>query len=194
MFGIIVTLAALKPLGDRRRLNTVLSVGAGVALTLPVLAVLQQTIGSGYLPQRIQALHFSGGLARTLDRSGVWTYFADRFPHGKALYFGSGPAFDYERYQTYPHNLALTLIFTVGLLGAITFYGLLFAIVVRCYRSWRTSKSAYAFLAGLLVALFVVNEVKIEYLRPQLSVVRLGAARRLRRGAVCDRHSGGGNG
>jgi hypothetical protein len=146
----------------RRTLIAVLVLGL---VALPIIRELQARLGTGYLFARLSAHSHGGGLLYVLDRATVWRIFLDHLPSRGDLFLGSGPAFDYAGWGTYPHSLPLTLVFTVGILGAAAFYGLLLLIEVRCLVAWRSARSPYALLGAILVGLFAINEIKIEYVR-----------------------------
>jgi hypothetical protein len=150
--------------GAGRRWLQLVPIGAAIwLLGLPLLHVLQTQAGTGFLFSR--SLVSSGsGIAGILDRGNVWGFFIDRLPHGVDLLFGHELAFDYSLYGTYPHSLPLTLVFTVGIAGAAAFYWLIAAVLWHCVRAARAG-APYAGLGVLLVFLFVLDEVKIEYLR-----------------------------
>jgi hypothetical protein len=152
----------------RTRAVVALAVTAGVGSLLvvfPALHLMKSRFSSGFLFERIDQIDRGGSVFDLLGRADVWTMFLHQTPKGFDALLGAGPAFDYSRFGTYPHSLPLTLFFTVGLVGAFAFYGLLATISVRCVRAWRQTREPLALLGALLVALFVVNELKIEFVR-----------------------------
>ena len=150
--------------GAVRRWFQLVPIGAGVwLLGFPALHLLQTHSGTGFLFNR-SLVSGGSGIAGILDRGNVWGFFLDRLPQGTDLVFGRSLAFDYERYGTFPHSLPLTLVFTVGIAGAIAFYWLLAAVLWQCARAARAGVP-YAGLGALLVFLFALDEIKIEYLR-----------------------------
>ncbi len=164
---VLVVGCALSVFGRRaagRRLQLIPLAACIWLLGLPLLHALQARAGTGFLFNRSIALPTGSGLSGFLDRGHVWPFFLDRLPHGVDLLFGRSLAFDYGTYGTYPHSLPLTLVFTVGIAGAVAFYWLLVTVFWRCVQGLR-SRAPYAGLGALLVFLFVVDQVKIEYLR-----------------------------
>lgn len=150
-----------------RRLPAILLTGTGMMLVLlPAINFLQMHAGTGFLFQRLTATSSSsGGFLGFIDRGRIWEYFTAHLPAGFDLIFGQGLAFDFQRYGTFPHSLPLTLIFTAGVLGVAVFAILLGSIAWTCFQRWRDDRSDLAFLGFLLVALFAINEMKIEYVR-----------------------------
>jgi hypothetical protein len=163
--GIAVALFALRG-GRGRTLRNATVVGAVVAAVIPAISLIQRTVGGGYLFSRLESTDTANGVGGFVGpRWQLWQWFVDQLPSGLRLVVGSGPSFDYEHFQTYPHSLPLTLVITTGLLGAIAFFAFLGLLVVRCGRRWISERDPYAFVGALLIVLFALNEVKIEYLR-----------------------------
>jgi hypothetical protein len=154
-----------RPNATRRVRRAALLLAGLVFIALPAIGELQARFGTGYLFERVAALPHRGGLLYALDRAAVWHFFWNQLPPRGDLLFGSGPAFDYARFGTYPHSLPLTLVFTVGVLGAAAFCSLLLLIEVRCLRAWRSHRSSFALLGAVLIGLFALNEIKVEYVR-----------------------------
>lgn len=166
VLGVALILLTLARAEGQHRMQAWVMVALGVVAAIPVITLLQRSFGTGYLFERVQAAPTSGSFAEIIGpRTELWSAFHDQLPRGPHLLFGAGPAFDYDRYQTYPHSLPLTLVFTTGIIGAIAFYSFLATIIGRCVRTWIALKDSYAFVGGLLVVLFVLNELKIEYIR-----------------------------
>jgi O-antigen ligase len=152
-----------------RNRGKILAALAGVALlgtiAIPLLHALQSRFDTGFLLERLLATPTDQGLVRMLDRASLWPYFTDRLRGGADLFLGRGVAFDLDSWGTYPHSLPLTLVVTVGLVGALAFFGLLAAIAWRCLSAWRRTGDPYPVLGLVLVAMFAIHELKIEYLR-----------------------------
>lgn len=165
---VVLALGAFAALVVGRRRSTrgrLLPLVALVVICVPVLGTLKSHFGTGYLFERVDSTPLHRGLLGFIDRGSVWPYVLGRLPHGADLFFGRGMAFDYPAFGTWPHSLPLTLVASVGILGAISFYSLLAVIGLRCWRAWRLARNIYALLGALVVALFAFNELKIEYLR-----------------------------
>lgn len=162
---VLGTAAIALRAGARGRRFVVLgAVGAAgiVGAAVPMLQVAFQT---GYGFERLAGTSFEGGFGQTLNRARVWDEFLAALPSTGDLVLGSGPSFDWAWYGIYPHNLALTLAISLGLAGAAAFAALLAVIALRAFRAWRASRTPSAYLVLVLLAVFVVNELKVEFVR-----------------------------
>jgi hypothetical protein len=165
VLGIVLMILLSRGIQRAHSSRAWIVMGVTLLAAFPVITLLQKSSQTGFLFLRLSQTQTGGGVSKLVNRSGVWNLFLARLPHGWHLLFGQGPAFNYPFYREFPHSLPLTLIFTVGIAGAVAFYTLLISIIVRCARAWAKTRSPYPIVGGLLLVLFVINEVKIEFLR-----------------------------
>jgi hypothetical protein len=159
------TLVAVGPALRRLRLSTLaLMAAASIGVAVAVLEV-QARYSSGFVFERVSNSTTSGGLLRILDRATVWPFFWHNRPHGGGLLVGVGPAFDLTRWQSFPHSLPLTLLYTGGLFGVVVFAVLVYVLMRDTLAERAGIAQQHASLALTCLVLFALNEIKIEFTR-----------------------------
>lgn len=162
-------------LGMRRAVGISVS---GIFLLVLMSVIVVNFTNYGLMYERLAQTEFEeGGLPDT--RAGTWSRVIPRIAEKPLL--GHGPRFrlrdDYVRpyyrgYKptTFPHNLVLFLLYTVGFVG-LTAYLLLFsAFIVRLRAAIRRPTNdifvdGFVKLGLLLMVIFLVGQLKIEFLR-----------------------------
>jgi O-antigen ligase len=121
-------------------------------------------------------MELKGGVPKT--RSGVWPETWAGIKESPWVGYGPGVGFDREvplttpavRATGFPHNLYLFLLVTVGVFGFVAVLGFLLRIGWHLWAARkRTYESEYVKglvrLGPLLMAVFLVDQIKIEFLR-----------------------------
>lgn len=173
--GAIVALAAaLLYMGwkVRRRLRIVpltIGVAGAIAAIMAVYSLVSQYTLAGDVISRFGETTFVGGIPDS--RAGVWPVAIERWLRHPIL--GSGPYYaSREGLLTWywPHSLYLYVLNIVGVVGFAFFLWLLWVL-------WRATRpgtddlgdanyaAAYLLIARVQLVLFLVDQVKIEYLR-----------------------------
>ena len=182
----------------RRRLRlvpvTILLLSTAAGLTLLEYVVANFT-HSGSVVGRIAETHFKNGLPDT--RADVWPAAIERMMHHPLI--GWGPYYSTLtglHFWYWPHDVYLYVANTIGLIGLGCFLWLLGTL-------WRISRPdtdrlddpdfvrGYLLIAHVMLLVFLVDEVKIEFLRntiylfqPWILFSTIVAAHRLRRAQV----------
>jgi O-antigen ligase len=153
---------------------------ASTALLAAMTAAIVTYTDYGQMPSRLETTtELEDGLPRT--RAGVWPVAWESISEKPLL--GHGPKLVQEAEQKrrsihpeqlispYPHNLYLYLLLTVGVLGTGCMLFFLLHIAWRIYHGARYGVFSTAYEKGwvligtLIVATFLVDELKIEFLR-----------------------------
>ena len=115
---------------------------------------------------RFASIRLSGSLTTDINRQGLWSQFLPHIGLTKEFFLGFGTNFDQAAWPTLPHSLYVYLLNTQGAIG-LTLMCLLIVVLVSPYVSSLIGRSAWtpASLLGLMVLLFAVDEVKVEFLR-----------------------------
>ena len=117
-------------------------------------------------------------------RQVVWPQAWERFK--EVPWFGQGPQWTLPHEEDgaiypghahfgYPHSLYLYLLVTVGIFGTTTFAVLFFVLGSKMLRSVRETSVETTYVRGLvrlgplLLVLFLLDEIRIEFLRPTFS-------------------------
>ena len=164
-------------LGGRRVLR-IATIGLG-AFAL-VAAIVLNFSQFNVLFKRLEATEVRGGIPDT--RTKAFTYAFERIPEKPLL--GHGPQLrlinEQERvipghtFLYFPHNLYLFLMVTIGFLGLVA-YLLFFWAMYSWWRRARRSPRGDPFTDGLptlaivLLIAFLVDQLKIEFLRSEFS-------------------------
>ncbi len=156
----------------RRGRGVTLTLAAALvaALLLPsIIATVQDQSLSGFLFERFS---LGSGLESGLGaRLPIWSSMLSRMSDPLGQILGSGPAFPYAAVGTFPHSLPITLLMTVGILGLASFVLFAGGVVAAMLRAIGSRRDSYSFVLAVVCATFLVNEVKIEFVRvPQYIV------------------------
>jgi hypothetical protein len=135
-------------------------VGVAVALTLRFFPDASVVI------DRFSRIKFGVGLSQTVNRGNLWPGFLDRISASAGIMFGHGAEYDYLSIGTYPHSLYLYVLYSQGLLGLAVLIAFLLRLLVPVFACLRERGAWNTFSLGpVLVALFVADQVKIEFTR-----------------------------
>ncbi len=156
----------------RRRLRVVPMVVGGAALAAVFLGanfVVANFTRSGDLLARLSQTEFKGLVPDT--RAAAWQDAWDHFLLHPLI--GSGPFYSFARglyFWYWPHNLYLYVANIVGLFGLVFFLWLLWKLFVATRPTVDSPLAedyveAYMLLARVQLVFFLVDQVKIEYLR-----------------------------
>lgn len=139
----------------------------------------------GGLGEHLLATQTGSGLTTMLDRGGLWGQFLPFHGSIGTMLLGFGTNFrldtwpalpDMRAWPTLPHSLYVYVLNTQGLIGFLVLASLLVALV-RPFFSAALAKRPWSdsALVSLLILLFALDEVKIEFLRlPSYQVVVWG--------------------
>lgn len=163
-------------LGLKRTLS--LSI-AGSFLIVAMSLVLINFTEYGLLYDRLEATELQGGMPE--NRAANWPSVVRQI--GEKPLLGHGPRLRFQDDETrrypgheaiqYPHNLYLFLLYTIGFTGLLV-YLLFFAGIILRLRAAVNNPSGDIFVDGftklglLLMLLFFVDEIKVEFLRISL--------------------------
>ena len=148
----------------RGRLRLIAIVTAMVALGIATAAYFSVT---GGLLERFALIPSpSGGVTTMINRQGLWSRYLVFDGSARDIVLGQGPGVDQYRLPAYPHNLYVYVYYTQGLLGlgliALVLGGAIrpAAAALMKRSEWRADA-----VLGLLVFLFAVDQIKIEFVR-----------------------------
>lgn len=114
----------------------------------------------------IKTYQTGGTFMEVVNRQDIWKNFFDKYYIFKL--FGTGKRFPGGQEGSF-HSLYLTLFYQVGISGFLVFCGFILTILILLIiKTVRTTKSYHMLLVSLSLAsliIFIVDEVKIEYLR-----------------------------
>ncbi len=118
----------------------------------------------GDLVQRLEATPTHGSAATILNRQGVWQEFLQRIDTGTKVVVGTGPGSEFA--VSYPHSLYIFMLYTQGVVG-LALLGVFFLSVVwrLLTKARRNPRAAPLRLIALLLVLFLLDEVKVEFTR-----------------------------
>jgi O-antigen ligase len=110
----------------------------------------------------------SGDIASSINRSGIWNldYVVENI---NLLGHGLMPPFLYGEVDFHFHNIFLTILFQLGIIGFIFFFALLLMILQRIFKAFYTPSYEinrpliFSFIVSLGV--FMINELKFEFNR-----------------------------
>ncbi len=154
-----------------------LAVGLPIVFATAAFMIIKFTTYN-VLFERLLGTEFDGLTPDTRD----WSYVLEKIPDKPVL--GHGPRLylpdqftrripGYEPIQ-YSHNLYFHILYTTGVVGLIAYLSWFLALTARYLRPFRyRSESAYLSavprVALVLMAIFLIEELKIEFLRFSLS-------------------------
>ncbi|MEI6793533.1 MAG: hypothetical protein WCK97_09935 [Actinomycetes bacterium] len=141
----------------RSRVAIIIAVGASIGMALLPLISSSKIVG------RLLEVSDKGDFARTLNRSSVWPRVVADPTFRTSGLFGNGPTGMFEWYGTFPHNLVLWTIWSLGIIGCI-FVALLAATGISEIVQWRKHNWVAVTLGLSLVAL-LVDQTVIEFPR-----------------------------
>jgi O-antigen ligase len=160
-------------LGLKRTLS--LSIAGSFLLVLMSVVVISFT-NYGVMYDRLEATELEGGVPDT--RGQTWALAWSKIPDKPLL--GHGPRFrlqdDYAKTYpgheaiTYPHNLYLFLLYTVGVSGLVVYLVFFGWMILRIRRGAR-SPNVDPFTQGLVqlgvlvMIVFLIDQMKVEFLR-----------------------------
>jgi O-antigen ligase len=168
-----------RELGVMRAINILV---AATVITAGTGALVTTHTEFGNMFDRLENVgEFEGGVPKT--RGGVWPRAWEKIPD--KLWFGHGPylaqSSGLERsgrnlhpeqlVMSYPHNLYLHLLLTLGIFGTACMLFFLLAITWRIHTGTRTGsfentyKKGFVSLGVLIMAGFFLDQIKIEFLR-----------------------------
>ena len=158
-----------------RRLNAVALVGGVVAVAVAIVGVAALS-GQANVLDRLLSIKWGGSFADAVNRSSVWVPFTARGDFREHWLVGNGLPFPFDVVGTYPHNLYLFTIYTIGAIGLSLFaVALGWLVVVLMIRSTRDGRQAPARLLLVLAAFVLLDESKIELTRlPQTTWLAWG--------------------
>lgn len=164
---VVLLLGAAILLIKHRPLTAYKALPLGVALSAAIAAAVVIALpDAGGVLGRISDIRLGGSIASTLNRAGVWSVVVDRISGSGNLLLGNGVEYDYLSIGTYPHSLYLYLLYTQGVVGFALFTTLLGRLTAPIVRALRESVPWDSLsLAPLLVLVFSVDEIKIEFTR-----------------------------
>ena len=160
-------------LGIRRTLRLA-TVGVFLLAFMSIIVINFTNYGQMY--ERLQATELEGGLPDT--RVGTWSNIAPAIAeqpllgHGPRLRLYNDMASPYPGTEVfnYPHNLYLFLLYTVGAAGLIAYLWFFGWLILRFKAGTRGSSGdslteGFVKLGLLLMIVFLVDQIKIEFLR-----------------------------
>lgn len=166
-----------KELGVRR---TVGIVAAGSVLLALTSLVLINYSDFGRLYTRLQATELEGGIPDTRQRT--WpeavAYIKERplLGHGpRYMMQGAADGVKYPgwEYRSYPHNLYLYLLSTVGVVGFVAFFYFFLTPLVRSIKLQRllnphSYESTFSKTSILVMIVILIDQLKVEFIRMNL--------------------------
>jgi O-antigen ligase len=156
----------------RRRLQVVpvtIMLGAISAGVMVMEWYVRTFTNAGSVLDRLMGTKFDGLVPDT--RASVWPQAVERWLRNPII--GSGPYYSTEKGLDswhWPHNLPLYVLNTIGIVGFVFFVWVLWKV-------WRASApptddlgspdyaGAYLLMGHVMLAVFLIDELKIEYLR-----------------------------
>lgn len=147
----------------------VIVVTSAVAAFFAMNTFVASSTRSGDVVARFSQTHFIGGVPDS--RVGAWADAWERFLEHPII--GRGPyysTFDGLRDWFWPHSLYLYVLCIVGLVGLAAFLWLLWKILMVSRPNTDDVRdpsyaSAFLLIAHVMLVVFLVDEIKIEYLR-----------------------------
>ena len=180
----------------RRRLRLIAIVAGLVVLSIATSTYFSET---GGLVERVRATPLTNGVTTAINREGLWAPYLVFDGPARYVVLGHGPGVRLDHLPAYPHNLYVYVYYTqgvvgLGLMAVVLGAGILPAVTALVRRTeWRADA-----VLGLLVLLFAVGEIKVEFVRLfnyQLAVWCLlglaAAARAIRKWENSGRESAG---
>ena len=164
-----------RELGVKRAL-TLATVGIFLLVVMSIIVVNFTNYGQMY--ERLQATQLEGGMPDS--RVGTWSSIAPAIAEQPLL--GHGPRLRLENDMIkpypetgvfhYPHNLYLFLLFTVGIVGLLAYLWFFAWLTIRIKAALRKPTGdpfvdGFIKLGILLMIVFLVDQIKIEFLRFQ---------------------------
>lgn len=189
MLGGIIGLAGIAMVFTKSE-GTVVAVGAGVATLLflvgyrklVIAGVLVALLASVIIPPLRSAIFFADKAGQ--NRLTLWGYsweFLSASP--KNFVFGAGvrqffrkvqkPHYDVKKMERliYPHNIALNFWTETGILGMISFLGMLCCLLFIAYRVYSKQDKIFgAALLAMLVTIVVHGLVDVPYFKNDLAM------------------------
>jgi O-antigen ligase len=169
----------------RRELGVVRAINilvAGMVIVAGTGALVTTHTEFGNMFNRLERVaEFEGGVPQT--RRGVWPAALETIPD--KLWFGHGPVLAQrtaiarsgrdvhpeQLVMSYPHNLYLHLLLTLGIFGTACMLFFLLATAWRIHTATRTGsfentyQKGFVSLGVLIIAGFFVDQIKIEFVR-----------------------------
>lgn len=166
-----------KELGVKRTIGIVSAGGVLLALTSLVLINYSDF---GRLYSRLQATELEGGIPDTRQRT--WpeaiAYIKERplLGHGpRYMMHGAADGVTYPgwEYRSYPHNLYLYLLSTVGVVGFVAFFLFFLTPLVRSIKLQRrlnphSYESTFLKTGILIMIVILIDQLKVEFIRMNL--------------------------
>jgi hypothetical protein len=163
MFAIGMALLLFKrqPLHPKRSFLLVLAI-----IGIPAACIFAFMPDAWLALDRLALTRFDTDIARIVNRGYVWPSFISTIGASRSILFGNGVEYDYLSIGTYPHSLYLYLLYTQGVVGLGLFVAFLIRLLVPLFACIRDRSAWSSFsLSLVLVAMFAVDETKIEFTR-----------------------------
>lgn len=148
---------------SRQRLRLVAIVGSTVVLGIVISGYFS---GTGGLVGRISATPLSGGFTEAINRKGLWGPYLVFDGPATYIVLGHGPGVNLSQLPAYPHSLYVYLYYTQGLVG-VGLMALVLGVAIRPTVAALMKRSEWGVDAvlGLLVFLFAIDQIKVEFIR-----------------------------
>jgi hypothetical protein len=141
---------------------------AGALISLPLVGWLMSgaLYQNGGIIDRFMVSPANGAFATMANREGLWAESLGMLHGFSDWAVGLGPGSDYATLPVYPHSVYVWLLYSQGVLGLAIFLAIVVVCMQRYFEAVIKRRSLdTAALLGMLVLLFLVNEVKIEFVR-----------------------------
>ena len=162
LLAIACPLILIVPLAGRTaskaRLGLIIAGAVSLGLSLAPVILSSRTFS-----RLLSGTAQSGDIVRTLNRSFVWPRVVSDPTFASSGLFGNGPVGIFEFFGTYPHNLVLWTMWSLGVFGLI-FVALLAATGIFAVIQWRKYSWVTVSL-GFSIIFLLADEVVIEFPR-----------------------------
>ncbi len=122
---------------------------------------------------RLNNLQTQQSFSILINRQRVWGVYDSLRP--KYGFLGYGPRFPWDQFQLYPHSLVKTLLFTGGQAALAIFILSMLYVLVLNLGAYLQTKSKELAATSLLLILFLVNELKVEFIRQSNYILLMSA-------------------
>ena len=162
LLAIACPLLLIVPLAGRTvpRTHLVLIVAGAISLGLSLMPLI---LSSRTFSRLLSGTAQGGDFARSLNRAFIWPRVVSDPTFASSGLFGNGPVGAFEWFGTYPHNLVLWTIWSLGIFGCV-FVALLAATGIFAVIQWRKYSWVTVSL-GFSVIFLLTDETVIEFPR-----------------------------
>jgi hypothetical protein len=122
---------------------------------------------------RISRLSFDGSIAQSIHRRNVWSKYDSLKPSDG--WIGNGTRFPWEEFGAYPHSLFKSLLYLGGYLSICVFSFFMLMLFKRLIEHLRKSPVGISLFPMIVVVVFLINQVKVEFLRIETYLVLVSA-------------------